>query len=215
MIAADLFDESLPAPVKIQEGMFLLRRFADAAALLPLVERIAEISPFRHLVMPRGGRPLSVAMTNCGEVGWLSDRTGYHYEPIDPKTREPWPGMPASFANLARRAAAFAGFMDFSPDCCLINRYAVGSRLGAHQDRDEADFTQPIVSVSIGMPAVFFTYEGETRIGRSRSVPVRSGDVVVWGSPARLAYHGVREIKPGYDALTGELRYNLTFRRAR
>jgi alkylated DNA repair protein (DNA oxidative demethylase) len=210
----DLFDALAPARETIRPGMTLLRGFADPAALLRLIEGVAARSPFRHLVTP-GGHVMSVAMTNCGELGWISDRSGYRYDAIDPLTGLPWPAMPGAFAALAREAAEAAGFAEFAPDACLINRYAIGSRLTAHQDRDERGYDQPIVSVSIGLPAIFFVHEGESRAGRATAVPVRGGDVIAWGGPARLAYHGVREIKPGEDPLTGPWRFNLTFRRAR
>jgi alkylated DNA repair protein (DNA oxidative demethylase) len=203
-----------PARETIRPGMTVLRGFVDPAALLRLIEQVAAMSPFRHLVTP-GGHSMSVAMTNCGALGWLSDRSGYRYDALDPLTHSPWPAMPDAFAALARDAAKEAGFAGFAPDACLINRYAVGSRLTAHQDRDERGYDQPIVSVSIGLPAVFFVHAGESRSGRATAVPVRGGDVVVFGGPARLAYHGVREIKPGDEPAAGPYRINLTFRRAR
>jgi alkylated DNA repair protein (DNA oxidative demethylase) len=211
---ADLFDRRPPAHEVIRDGMVLLRGFADAPALLTLIEAIAAVSPFRHLVTP-GGHTMSVAMTNCGPLGWVSDRSGYRYDPIDPRTGAPWPSMPAAFRTLAHDAAHAAGFADFTPDACLINRYAVGSRLTAHQDRDERGYDQPIVSVSIGLPATFFVHDGITRTGRARAIPLTSGDVIAWGGPARLAYHGVRDIRPGTHELTGPTRFNITFRRAR
>jgi alkylated DNA repair protein (DNA oxidative demethylase) len=214
MDGSDLFGDIDPARETIRDGMVLLRRFADPAALLPDIERLAAVSPFRNLVTP-GGHTMSVAMTNCGPLGWTSDRAGYRYDAVDPLTGAPWPAMPERFAALAREAAAEAGFDGFVPDACLINRYAVGTRLTAHQDRDERGYDQPIVSVSIGLPAVFFVHDGTARTGRARSIALRGGDVVVFGGPARLAYHGVRDIKPGQDPLTGPFRYNITFRRAR
>ncbi len=209
MQGVDLF-----ARETIREGMVLLRGFADAPQLLGMIEAAAAVSPFRHLVTP-GGHTMSVAMTNAGPLGWVSDRSGYRYDRLDPLTGKPWPAMPAAFLALAKSAAAAAGFADFVPDACLINRYAIGARLTAHQDRDERGYDHPIVSVSIGLPAVFFVHEGVARSGRARAVPVQSGDVIAWGGPARLAYHGVRPIRPGCHPLTGEERFNLTFRRAR
>jgi alkylated DNA repair protein (DNA oxidative demethylase) len=211
---ADLFDTLPPEREIIRDGMLLLRRFADAPALFVLVGSIAAVSRFRHLVTP-GGHTMSVAMTNCGPLGWVSDRSGYRYDAIDPLSGAAWPPMPDAFRTLARTAAEAAGFADFAPDACLINRYAVGSRLTAHQDRDERGYDQPIVSVSIGLPATFFVHEGITRTARARAIPLTSGDVIAWGGPARLAYHGVRDIRPGTHPLTGSCRYNLTFRRAR
>jgi alkylated DNA repair protein (DNA oxidative demethylase) len=201
------------APVRLGEGIALLRGFADTAMLMPLIARIAARAPFRHLVTP-GGQTMSVAMTNCGPLGWVSDRTGYRYSSRDPQTDRDWPVFPREFFELATTAATRAGFPDFVPDACLINRYAAGARLTAHRDADEQDFAQPIVSVSLGLPASFAFY-GLTRGGKGRSVPLVDGDVLVWGGPSRLVYHAVRPIKPGLHPLTGEYRYNLTFRHAR
>lgn len=197
----------------VREGMVVLRGFADAAVLLPLIDQIARAAPFRHMVTP-GGQPMSVAMTNCGDLGWVSDAAGYRYQPTDPATGLHWPAMPAAFADLALRAADAAGFGRFLPDACLVNCYEPGSRLTAHQDRNERDFRHPIVSVSLGLPATFFVGLGEGRAGATRSVRLNSGDVVVWGGPARLAFHGVRDLRPGVDPLAGARRINLTFRKA-
>lgn len=200
-------------PLRLGDGISLLRGFADTAVLLPLIERIATTAPFRHLVTP-GGQTMSVAMTNCGPVGWVSDRSGYRYSSRDPLTDKDWPAMPEEFERLALSAAAAGGFPDFVPDACLINRYAGGARLTAHRDADEQNFAQPIVSVSLGLPASFAFY-GLTRGGKGQSVALQDGDVLVWGGPSRLVYHAVRPIKPGNHPLTGPLRYNLTFRHAR
>ena len=210
----DLLAAHRPEREEIRPGMLVLRGFAEPGPLLRDVAELSAVSPFRHLVTP-GGHTMSVAMTNCGPLGWVSDHAGYRYATHDPMTGGPWPALPTSFLALATRAAEAAGFVGFEPDACLVNRYAVGSRLTAHQDRDEGRLDQPIVSVSLGLPAVFFVHEGEARAGRARAVAVESGDVVVFGGPARLAYHGVREVRPGSDALAGPLRFNLTFRRAR
>jgi DNA oxidative demethylase len=201
------------AAVPLGEGITLLRGFADASVLMPLIERVAARSPFRHLVTP-GGQTMSVAMTNCGPLGWVSDRSGYRYSPRDPLTGRDWPPLPAEFEKLALAAATAGGFPDFVPDACLVNRYAAGSRLTAHRDADEQNFAQPIVSVSIGLPASFAFY-GLERGGKGRSVPLTDGDVLVWGGPSRLVYHAVRPLKPGQHPLTGGYRYNLTFRHAR
>ena len=209
---ADLFARH-EAVQALAPGMFLLRRFVDAARLLPAVQRIAARAPFRHLHTPGGGR-MSVAMTNCGDVGWVSDRRGYRYDAIDPLTGEPWPPMPAGFLALAIDAAARAGFPGLAPDVCLINRYAAGSRLGAHQDRDEGSFDHPIVSVSMGLPATFLLY-GASRGGRAQRIALEDGDVLVLGGPSRKAFHGVGALKPGQHPQTGSWRFNLTFRRAR
>jgi len=194
-------------------GITLLRAYADSTRLMPLVEAVASQSPFRHLVTP-GGQTMSVAMTNCGPLGWVSDRTGYRYDAHDPLTGQPWPPMPAEFLELALTAAALGGFAAFRPDACLVNRYAAGSRLTAHRDADEQNFAQPIVSVSLGLPASFAFY-GLTRGGKGRSVALADGDVLVWGGESRLVYHAVRPIKPGHHPVTGGHRYNLTFRHAR
>jgi alkylated DNA repair protein (DNA oxidative demethylase) len=212
---ATLFDnESLPrADERLEEGAILLRGFAasEAFALLEEVARIAKTAPFRHLVT-RGGHTMSVAMTNCGRVGWVSDRTGYRYDPVDPDTGTAWPAMPAAFLDLAARAAAEAGFADYDPDACLINRYEAGAKLSLHQDRDEKDAWAPIVSVSLGLPIVFL-WGGKHRSDPVRRIRLESGDVVVWGGPARFVYHGVAPLASGDHPLTGSVRINLTFRK--
>ncbi len=209
-----LFDqEPLASREPLEEGAVLLRGFAGerAVSLVEEVGKVAQAAPFRHLVVP-GGHTMSVAMTNCGRVGWVSDRTGYRYDPNDPDTGKPWPAMPAAFLELAGAAAAEAGFAGYDPDACLINRYAAGSKLGLHQDRDENDAWSPIVSVSLGLPAVFL-WGGKRRADSVRRIRVESGDVVVWGGPARFVYHGVAPLKAGEHPLTGEVRINLTFRK--
>jgi alkylated DNA repair protein (DNA oxidative demethylase) len=213
----DLLAALAPRREEIRDGMLLLHGFADSHALLPLIEAVARAAPFRRMTTP-GGRAMSVAMTNCGALGWVSDARGYRYAPIDPLSGAPWPAMPGEFAALATQAAAAAGFPGFLPDACLINRYAAGTRLTAHQDRNERDFAHPIVSVSLGLPATFFLTLDDRRSGRrsgpTRSVRLGDGDVVVWGGPARLAFHGIRDLKAGEHPLTGPYRYNLTLRRA-
>jgi DNA oxidative demethylase len=185
----------------IRDGIVLLRGIAEARVLLPLIESVAAVSPFRHMTVP-GGHSMSVAMTSCGERGWVTDARGYRYETTDPLTGYPWPRMPDAFRTLATEAAARAGFAGFDPDSCLINRYAPGARMGAHVDKDERDFSQPIVSVSLGLPARF-------RIA-DLSIPLEDGDVVVFGGPARKARHGVSPVSAGAQ----QYRFNLTFRRA-
>lgn len=194
-------------------GAVVLRGFAAREpALLADVEDVASRAPFRHMATP-GGYRMSVAMTNCGALGWVSDRSGYRYDALDPDTGAPWPRMPESFRRLAIGAAAQAGFEDFIPDACLINRYAPGARLTLHQDRNERDFRQPIVSVSMGLAAVFL-FGGLKRSEKAVRVPLEHGDVVVWGGPARMRFHGVLPLKEGHDAQLGRLRINLTFRKA-
>ena len=190
----------------------LLGGFAEPVdrALLDTIGDIAQAAPFRRMVVP-SGRTMSVAMANGGPAGWGTDRTGYRYDPVDPESARPWPKMPAVFADLAGRAAAAAGFAGFSPDACLVNRYEPGTRLSLHQDLNERDYSEPIVSVSLGVPAVFL-WGGLKRADRPRRVPVVHGDVVVWGGPARMTFHGVNTLKEGHNPLTGILRYNRTFR---
>jgi alkylated DNA repair protein (DNA oxidative demethylase) len=210
-----LFDNDVTPPScePLEEGAVLLRGFArdNAEALLKGVAEVTQTAPFRHLVTP-GGYTMSVAMSNCGRVGWVSDRSGYRYDPIDPQTGLPWPPIPASFLDLAVRAAVEGGFPNYDPDACLINRYVAGSKLGLHQDRDENDQWAPIVSVSLGLPAVFL-WGGKKRSDPVRRLRVESGDVVVWGGPARFVYHGVAPLKDGEHPLTGDARINLTFRK--
>jgi len=198
----------------IGPGAVVLRGFAaaDETALLNDISELSGKSPFRHMVTP-GGFTMSVAMTNCGELGWVTDRTGYRYDPIDPLTGKRWPAMPASFLKLATSAAAKAGFRDFQPDACLVNRYEPGTRLSLHQDRNERDFSQPIVSVSLGLPATFL-FGGLKRADKTTRIPLNHGDVVVWGGPTRLRYHGVSPLKDGDTPLLGNRRINLTFRKA-
>lgn len=212
-----LFADVRPAPEheQLAPGAWVLGGFALDVAdqLLAEVERVALDAPFRHLVTP-GGKRMSVAMTNCGAVGWFSDRRGYRYTEIDSETGKPWPAIPRLFAQLARDAASEAGFDGYAPDVCLINRYEVGTRLTLHQDHDEHDRREPIVSVSLGLPAMFL-FGGLARKDRQRRVPFVHGDVVVWGGPSRMRYHGVLPIKDGEHPLTGAFRVNLTFRVAR
>ena len=207
-----LFD--LPAVQVLGEQAVLLRRFALGIdhELIEAVTALTAVAPFRHLRTPRG-QSLSAAMSNCGTVGWYSDTKGYRYVTKDPQSDNPWPAMPELLQQLAQRAAAAAGFDQFAPDACLINRYATGSSMGLHVDRDERDFTAPIVSVSLGLPATFL-FGGTRRSDAVQRIPLQHGDVVVWGGPTRLYYHGVARIATGSHPMTGPYRYNLTFRRA-
>ena len=198
---------------QLEEGAVLLRGFAttEGPLLLDEVKRVTQRSPFRHLTT-RGGYGMSVGMTNCGRVGWVSDRSGYRYDPIDPDTGLPWPAMPAAFLDIAARAASEAGFDNYDPDACLINRYVAGAKLGLHQDRDENDAWSPIVSVSLGLPAMFL-WGGKRRSDPGRRLKLENGDVGVWGGPARFVYHGVAALRCGEHPLTGDVRINLTFRK--
>jgi DNA oxidative demethylase len=195
-------------------GATLLRGRAlpQATILLAAIEKIATRAPFRRMTTP-GGFEMSVAMTNCGTAGWLTDRKGYRYDAVDPETGHPWPPMPDAFLALAREAAAEAGYADFVPDACLVNRYEPGARLSLHQDKDEADYGHPIVSVSLGLPATF-QFGGPKRSDPVRRVALEHGDVVVWGGPSRLFHHGVLVLKAGEHELTGHHRFNLTLRKA-
>jgi DNA oxidative demethylase len=203
-----------PGVEALAESATILRDFAkpEAAALLEMLQQVAHAAPFRRMETP-GGYRMSVAMTNCGRAGWITDRRGYRYEALDPMTQRPWPTMPAALLRLAARAAAACGFTGFEPDSCLINRYEPGSRLSLHQDRNERDFAAPIVSVSLGLPAVFL-FGGLRRNDRPRRVRLESGDIVVWGGPTRLAFHGVDALADGDHLLTGRSRINLTLRKA-
>ena len=217
LMTPSLFDEHptpYDAPEFIAPGAALLRGFAceEAEALMLAVAQIITAAPLRHLVTP-GGQAMSVAMTNCGALGWLSDRTGYRYAATDPLSNQPWPPMPDCFADLATRAADAAGFAGFKPDACLIDRYLPGARLSLHQDKDESDLRAPIVSVSLGLPAVFL-FGGLQRSDRPTRLRLAHGDVAVWGGPARLAYHGVAPLADGEHPRLGRQRINLTFRRA-
>ena len=214
LFAAD--DEAAPVVgiEAIGPGACVLRGFAlgDDPLLLAALHAVLAAAPLRHMVTP-GGLRMSVAMTNCGSLGWVSDRRGYRYGPLDPQTGKPWPPMPPSFARLAARAAAHAGFSGFMPDACLVNRYEAGTRLSLHQDRNERDFDAPIVSVSLGIPATFL-FGGDTRAERPVRVALRHGDVVVWGGPDRLRFHGVAPLRDGWHAALGPARFNLTMRKA-
>ena len=195
-------------------GATLLHGFARKrdVALLAAIEAIAAKAPFRHMMTP-GGFEMSVAMTNCGTAGWVTDRSGYRYQAHDPQSGAPWPAMPVEFLVLADEAATAAGFATFAPDACLINHYATGTRLTLHQDRNERDFGHPIVSVSLGLPATF-QFGGPKRGDPVRKIMLEHGDVVVWGGHDRLNFHGVNPLRDGFHALTGDARYNLTFRKA-
>ncbi|HVC31565.1 MAG TPA: DNA oxidative demethylase AlkB [Steroidobacteraceae bacterium] len=210
---SDLFGESA-ADLAARLGLARLAGFAlpSAQALLTAIGEIAAAAPFRHMLTP-GGQRMSVAMTNCGQAGWVTDRMGYRYERLDPRTGHPWPPLPPCFAQLAQRAAAQAGFASFQPDVCLINRYEPGARMSLHQDRDERDFSAPIVSISLGLGATFL-FGGMKRSDRPYRLPLTHGDVLVWGGAKRLAFHGVAPVVDACHETVGRMRLNLTFRRA-
>jgi alkylated DNA repair protein (DNA oxidative demethylase) len=217
-LTADLFagvPDARPSQELMAEGAVLLHGVANSFKddLIAALRDIVAQAPFRHMVTP-GGHSMSVAMTNCGNLGWVTDRSGYRYDANDPETGKPWPAMPASFYRLAVEAAEQAGFSGFSPDACLVNRYQPGARMSLHQDKDEKDFGAPIVSVSLGLPAVFL-FGGLKRTDKPRRFRLEHGDVVVWGGPARLFFHGVAPLADGEHALMGRQRINLTFRKAR
>jgi alkylated DNA repair protein (DNA oxidative demethylase) len=209
-VAADV----APRLELLGSGAAVLRGFASPndVALLAGVHDVTAQAPFRHMVTP-GGFRMSVAMTNCGALGWVTDRSGYRYDPMDPESDKPWPSMPVAFLRLAAGAAAHAGFDGFVPDACLINRYEAGTRLSLHQDKNEQDLAAPVVSVSLGIPAVFL-FGGANRADKAIRVSLSHGDVVVWGGPDRLRYHGVLPLKEGHHPLVGDHRINLTFRKA-
>jgi alkylated DNA repair protein (DNA oxidative demethylase) len=206
--------EYLPLNENLGPGTAILRGFARTVdrSIMATLFAVAAQSPFRHMVTP-GGFRMSVAMTNCGAFGWVTDRKGYRYTSTDPETGDPWPEMPKAFLDLAQKAAAKAGYLDFTPDVCLTNRYKPGARLTLHQDKNENDFDQPIVSVSLGLSAIFL-FGGLERSDKTVRVRVCHGDVLVWGGPARLRYHGVNPLKDGTHPLAGPYRFNLTFRKA-
>ena len=211
---ADLF-ATAPAREVIEDGAVLLRGFAAPleAALLAGVRAVTAAAPFRHLTTP-GGHVMSVAMSNCGAAGWTSDRRGYRYTPADPQTGLPWPQMPGVFLALAEDAGRQAGYPGFAPDACLINRYVPGAKMSLHQDRDEGDLAAPIVSISLGLPAIFL-WGGRSRADRPRRIPLGRGDVVVWGGATRLNFHGVLPLPRGEQLAFSGQRINITFRKTR
>ncbi|WP_144629966.1 DNA oxidative demethylase AlkB [Bordetella genomosp. 13] len=215
MLFDDWFDSPQPGRREaLGPQACVLRGFAleYVPRLLPALREIERTAPARQLVTP-GGRTMSIAMSNCGALGWTSSRNGYRYTARDPASGQPWPSMPAPFLELAQAAADAAGHPGFVPDACLINRYDPGTRLSLHQDRDEHDLDHPIVSVSLGIPAVFL-FGGLRREDATQKVPLFHGDVVVWGGADRLRYHGVQPVREAEHPELGRLRINLTFRRA-
>jgi DNA oxidative demethylase len=217
-LAADLFEsvpDVRPSREAMADGAVLLRGFAKPveADLIADLRAIVKQAPFRHMRTP-GGHQMSVAMTNCGSIGWVTDHTGYRYDANDPESGKPWPAMPSSFRELAGQAAAQSGFEGFAPDACLVNRYAPGARMSLHQDKDELDVGAPIVSVSLGLPAIFL-FGGLSRSDKPNRYRLEHGDIAVWGGPTRLAFHGVAPLADGEHAVMGRQRINLTFRKAR
>ncbi|WP_194792031.1 DNA oxidative demethylase AlkB [Pseudomonas sp. UFMG81] len=213
MIQSDL-DLFGPQPQRLASHTVLLPGFAlgEVEALLDALRPVLRAAPLRHMHTP-GGLRMAVGLSNCGALGWISDEQGYRYSPVDPLSGQPWPDLPPVLQALAARAAALAGFDGFLADACLINHYLPGTRLSLHQDRDERDYDQPIVSISLGLPAVFL-FGGLQRSAQSRRIPLTHGDVLVWGGEDRLRFHGVLPIKPGVHPRLGERRINLTLRKA-
>lgn len=199
---------------KIGEQSVVLRQFASPMQheLIAAIDQIVAQAPFRQMITP-GGYVMSAAMTNCGSLGWITDQKGYRYQPLDPLTGKPWPAMPAVFETLAIQAAAFAGFDHFKPDACLINEYVIGAKMSLHQDKNERDMSQPVVSVSLGITANFL-FGGVNRQDKTQKILLQHGDVVVWGGVDRLRYHGILPLKMASHPLLGERRINFTFRRA-
>lgn len=205
-------DVLLCLPEEIAPDLWLLPGFTSAAELWGDVQAVAAQAPFRHM-MTSNGHAVAAAMTNCGDLGWTSDAQGYAYRATDPGTGRPWPPIPGAWRSLAGGAAAQAGYADYAPDVCLVNRYAPGTGMGRHRDDSERDFSRPIVSVSLGLPTRFAWWGGRPS-GRGRDLWLQDGDVLVWGRSARLGFHAVRPVPPGCHPLCGAFRYNLTFRQA-
>lgn len=215
----DLFSSSHDDKRLIVADAYLLKGFAlpEQIQLMSDLHDVVTLSPFRRMVTP-SGFTMSVAMSNCGHLGWVTSRSGYRYTTYDPLNDVPWPAMPETFLTLAQRAATEAGYLEFMPDACLINRYHIGSRMGLHQDKNELDFNQPIVSVSFGLSATF-QLGGFQRTDKAIKLSLSHGDVVVWGGSSRLRYHGILPLKAGISPpdiapALSDCRINLTFRKA-
>jgi DNA oxidative demethylase len=213
-VSGQLFDTRPDGSERIGEGAVLFhgRLTEQADEIVAAIREIAAESPFRHLITP-GGHRMSVSMTSCGELGWMSDRKGYRYTATDPHTGQPWPAMPELFAELAAAAARDAGFPGYRPDACLINRYRPGAKLSLHQDKDENDYGHPVVSFSLGLPATFL-WGGFKRSDKPKRLLLEHGDLLAWGGPDRLRYHGILPLADGEHPLLGAQRINLTFRKA-
>ena len=208
----DLLTEIIPAKFEFAENAFLLKRFANNMDILAELQAIISAAPLRRMMTPMGFA-MSAAMTNCGQLGWVADKKGYRYDTLDPSTGKSWPPMPLSFLQLATSAAAECGFANFVPDACLINQYKIGASMGLHQDKNELDFSQPIVSVSLGIAATFL-FGGLKRSDKTNKILLNHGDVVVWGGDSRLKFHGIKPLKANSHEVLGAYRYNLTFRKA-
>ena len=217
-MSLDLFaEQDLQQPARVErisEQGFVLRGFALpwSNELLTALGSVLQQSPLRQMQTP-GGFTMSARLSSCGDLGWTTDRDGYRYSPIDPLSAQPWPAMPGVFLALAEAAARACGFNDFVPDACLINAYAPGAKMSLHQDKNERSYTAPIVSISLGLPAIF-QFGGFQRSDPTRRISLFHGDVVVWGGVDRLRFHGVMPIKPGHHSLLGEQRLNITLRQA-
>ena len=194
------------------QGLRVLPGFLDEEAQVYLVcelRRALVEAPFYTPTMPRSGRPFAVRMTNLGPLGWVSDRAGYRYQPGHPDTGEPWPPIPQSVLAVWREVSGYP----HDPEACLVNYYCEGAKMGLHRDEDEEDYSAPVVSISFGDTALF-RIGGTERGGPTRTIRLASGDVVVLGGEARLAYHGIDRILPGTSRLLPEGgRINLTLRR--
>jgi DNA oxidative demethylase len=214
LLQNDLFSETTKNSLQIADGAMLLHGFAlqQEAQIVADLNAILSVSKLRQMVTP-GGYSMSVAMTNCGQLGWVSDKRGYRYDALDPSIGAPWQPMPESFLSLANLAATQAGYANFVPDACLINQYKTGTKMGLHQDKDEQDFSQPIVSVSLGVSATFL-FGGLKRSDKPAKILLQHGDVIVWGGKTRLNYHGIMPLKASIHAAFGPCRFNLTFRKA-
>ena len=208
----DLFSSIAPEMEKIADGVHYFRNYVDGDLFFEQIMEVARIIPFRHMVTP-GGKRINVAGTSMGDAGWYSDRRGYRYEKSDPLSGKDWPPIPKNINHIISEAAAKAGYENFNADSCFINRYQPGVQLTQHQDQDEQDFSQPIVSVSLGVSAIFQLY-GDIRGGTAYNIPLHHCDLLIFGGPARKYFHSVKKLKPDNHPLTGDKRYNLTFRKA-